>query len=88
MLVIVNFLHLDSSTSECSLKTRTDDSVSEGTVIKGQSCDIYFFFICVIAAFKNFNYALGSQCCIMEAFLFSVGLAGDVLRSGLSDGGK
>lgn len=96
MLVVVNFLHLDSSTSECSLKTRTDDSVIEGTVIKGQSCDIsflsgFFFFICVITAFKNFNYGLDSccsQCCITETFLFSVGFAGDVLRSGLNDGGK
>lgn len=54
-------------------------------------CQVFFFFICVITAFKNFNYGLGSccsQCCITETFLFSVGFAGDVLRSGLNDGGK
>lgn len=45
-----------------------------------------FFFTCVITAFKNFNYGLGSccsQCCITEAFLFSVGFAGGVLRARL-----
>lgn len=54
-------------------------------------CFLVVFFVCVITAFKNFNYGLGSccsQCCITEAFLFSVGFEGGVLRCGLSDGGK